>query len=110
MNTATDNNYTRDALLSAVHDLSEDLWAAGWRNDIEFILWSALLGDGRWRGAKSVPRAAVQHLAHLSSECDGWWAHCDTAGKEWADTGGRVFMALDKWRTMYAAKAPTEHG
>jgi hypothetical protein len=108
MSLTADQIYAADALLSAIHDASEDLWCAGWYTDLEFILWSALLGDKRWPRASEVPHAARRHIAYLSGECAGWWVHCSTVGREWQECGGRVLLPLDEWRVLYASRVPSE--
>ena len=97
-----------EALLSVVHDISEDMWCAGWYTNLEFILWSAVLGDKRWRQATGFPHLAARRLAFLSSECAGWWVHCSTVDCKWEECGGRVFLPLDEWRALYASRVPDE--
>jgi len=103
-----EESYEAESLLSAIHDMSEDLWCAGWRNDLEFFLWSALQKDGRWPSATMVRGAALRHLTYLAAQCDGWWVHCGTVDRKWEECGGRVFLPLDEWRALYASRVPDE--
>ena len=92
------------ALLKLVHETSEDLWAAGWRSGLEFILWSAVEDDGQVPRAAEVPRALAEELAELSDRAGGWWVHCDD--REWheGDVPGRFFLTLADWRARYAGR------
>lgn len=90
-----------ESLLDAMHSYAEE-WSAGWLNDMEFILWSAVQMDRRWAAAEwheAASRARVlRALAHLSG---GWWI--------WGGPEGRTFLSLDVWERRYAARSPSAH-
>lgn len=92
------------ALLERMHALSEDLWAAGWHNDLESDLWSAAEQDGKRPEARGVPMEDAEALADLAARAGGWWVHCSRAGVDWSagTVPGRVFMPLADWSAAYA--------
>ncbi len=81
-----------DELLELMNTISEDDFAAGWRIDLEYILWRRVL-SGR-------PDRRTQTLESLSGTAHGWWAWLpDGEGRE----EGRKFVPLDEWCALFAA-------
>lgn len=96
-------NYAQDQLLAAMHSISEDAFAAGWRTDLELILWSAVAADGRHLDAAGVSEDDVRHIRDLADQARGWWVHCNTVGKDWnaGEVAGREFVPIRTWLAMY---------
>ena len=96
------------ALLERMHALSEDLWAAGWHDEIELDLWSAAEQDGKRPEARGVPMEDAEALADLAVRAGGWWVHCSRTGVDWSagTVPGRVFMPLADWSATYAGAQP----
>lgn len=87
-----------DELLQLMNTISEDDYAAGWRIDLEYILWRRVLA-GR-------PDRRTQAMERLSQEAHGWWA--------WLPGGesreeGRKFVPLDEWCALFAADPTRGH-
>lgn len=95
-------------LLERVHALSEDLWAAGWHDELELDLWSAAEQDGKHPEAKRVACEDATALADLAARAGGWWVHCSRVGIAWSagTVPGRVLMPLAAWRATYAGAGP----
>ena len=87
------------ALLDAMHAHAEDM-CAGWLIDMEFSLWSAVVKDGKY--ASSVSPSVVRNLRSLGAAADGWWVHSSTVNADWQTSGGRVFLPITEWETIYA--------
>ncbi len=100
-----EDSHTAQALLDAMHTYSDEL-CAGWLNDMEFYLWSAVVRDGKYK--RSLDPSFVSLLRMLASESGGWWVHCLTVDADWQASGGRVFLPTEQWTTIYAAKGPLE--
>jgi hypothetical protein len=96
------------ALLERMHALSEDLWAAGWHDGLEFHLWSAAQQDGQCPEARGVPMEDAEALADLAARAGGWWVHCSRAGVGWnaGTVPGRVLMPLADWLAIYPGAQP----
>lgn len=96
------------ALLERMHALSEDRWASGWHDGLEFDLWSAAQQDGRYPEARGVPMEGAEALADLAARAGGWWVHCSRAGVAWnaGTVPGRVFVPLADWSATYAGAQP----
>ena len=92
------------ALLERMHALSEDLWAAGWHDELEFDLWSAAERDGLRDEASVVSDDDAVMLASLAVRAGGWWVHCSRVGVDWnaGTVPGRVLMPLADWSATYA--------
>ena len=101
------SSHEAQELLAAMHRISEDLFAAGWRDGLESILWSATEDDLRVPLAGGVAPGDAGELAALSENAGGWWIHCSLVGRAWesGDAPGRVFLSLADWRVMYARRA-----
>lgn len=103
-------NYLQDQLLTEMHRLSEDLFAAGWRTDLEFILWSAATSDGRHPRAADIPTDVAARVYDLAAQARGWWVHCNVVGKDWnaCTVPGRDFVPTSAWQHMYDHKTLAE--
>lgn len=80
-------------LLALMSGLSQAIYAAGWMQDIEYELWSAIQPEGRIMRAVT---ARQRHLLRLlSEEADGWWRYED----------GPVFVPMAEWERLIARRA-----
>lgn len=80
------------ALLDLMHQISEDEWAAGWRDDLEFLLWYRVTGGHGWG---TTPRLAEQAKA-----AGGWWIHSTAPADR-----GRRFVQSAEWLEMVRQRA-----
>ena len=65
----------------------EDLWCAGWLDDLEYILWDGSPDRPLGLGVLTGRQRKLRRI--LSEECDGWWI--------WKD-GNPKFVSLEWWR------------
>jgi hypothetical protein len=77
-------------LLGLMAGISQDHYAAGWMNGLEYDLW--LIEPGKEYGWREITERQSTLLRLLSDECDGWW-YFDMHH-------GPIFISLDKWRDM----------
>lgn len=61
-------------LIGVMTGISEACWCAGWLNGLEFQLWKARQGPGRF-GQGEVTERQSSLLRLLAEECDGWWIY-----------------------------------
>ena len=78
--------------------ISECCWCASWVPDLEFSLWSMLLGGPRQFGMGDVSDADVDALRGLSDRAGGWWRWSERECVE-------VFVSFDDWRAIWDARA-----
>ena len=81
-------------LIDFISELSEEAYAAGWMQDVEYQLWRRLQdGPGRY-GRLDVTPAHILRLRTLSERCRGW--------VYWHDDTCETFIPLREWTAMYA--------
>jgi hypothetical protein len=78
-------------------DISEESYAAGWIDGLEYSLWDIRLGGDR--GHWFVDDDEVASLQRLSFECGGWWVHDDELR----------FVPHDEWARIYAKHYAEDH-
>ena len=75
--------------------LSEQAYAAGWIDGLEYALWKALV-DGPYRyGCLMLTDSHVRELGRLGEACGGWICFLD-AGEE-------TFVPLEQWQSLFAS-------
>jgi hypothetical protein len=83
------------ALATAMSDLSEAGYHAGWLAGLEYDLWRLLLSGGNRYGQHDLREEELSQLRKLTEHCGGWIV--------FDDTNEEVFVPLDEWQRMYAA-------
>jgi hypothetical protein len=91
----------RRTLLALMCALSEEHYAAGWMEGLEYALWAAVksnrMGVKSIRyGTKDLSDTKLTYLDALSKACGGWFFWSEEKGME-------VFITLDAWEAMYKA-------
>jgi hypothetical protein len=85
-----------DRLRTAMSNVSETCWAAGWLNGLEFDLWRFVQdGPGEY-GMGTIAQSDIDELRNLSELCGGWF--------QWNDGKGATFMPMDEWIKNYEGK------
>jgi hypothetical protein len=79
-----DSEQAEEALLSEIKKFSEENPGP----NPEFILWSAIAGDGKW-GINSHAQQLVPKLKRLAKLADGWWVR------------QKVFLSTRDWISRY---------
>lgn len=86
------------ALYSAMSDISEELWFAGWMGGLEFTLWAALQGDS----LEGVDRNALANVAALSVKTGKWMVW--RSGQDLpVESHGPYAIPLAEWTSIYDA-------
>ena len=95
-------------LKQLMSDMSEDIWAAGWLVDLEFILWDVMTTGkheseflsttyANEKYGWSIPFEQIENLKQLSTLANGWWM--------WDDVEHHTkFVSLEKWKTIVNAQ------
>ena len=91
-------NKQQQALASLMSDISEDGWAAGWMDGLEYVLWRIVLEGPCQYGFTQVNEQRIQQLKQLSAQA-GCWIIFDDVTEETAVT-------LAEWQKMYQSAAP----
>jgi len=74
--------------------LSEQAYAAGWMEGLEYALWKALV-DGPYRyGRLQLIDNHIRELRKLSEACGGWI--------RFHDAGEEAFVSLEQWQRIFA--------
>jgi hypothetical protein len=85
----------QQALADYMSQLSEQAYAAGWIEGLEYALWKALV-DGPYKyGRLMLTDDHVGELRRLCEACGGWIRFLD-AGKE-------AFVPLEQWKRIFAS-------
>jgi len=83
----------QQALAEYMSRLSEEGFRAGWMENVEYLLWSAVTGNTagmRW----ALQDEEVAKLRELSEQCHGWIVHEDDRLR---------FLPLGEWEPRYRA-------
>jgi hypothetical protein len=83
------------ALAEYMSELSEEAFAAGWMDGLEFALWEVRLGQRDRYGQMSIGPEHCTRLAALSAECGGWIVFDDLCEETW--------LPIRDWTLRYAA-------
>jgi HJR/Mrr/RecB family endonuclease len=76
-----DLNKPQKALCDLMSDISEESWAAGWMDGLEYALWHMVQHGPVRYGFKFVYEQIIQQLKHLSEQA-GCWIVFDDATDE----------------------------
>lgn len=87
-------------LLLLIAKLSEDMYWARWRDDIEYELWERLTApDGLFErpgSRRAIIADELSELRRLRDLCGGWWTYL---GDIW---GTCQFVPIAEWEAMFA--------
>ena len=88
-------------LLDQMRYFSNEMYSAGWLDDLEFILWAEVLGF-RETGATRFPYVAgvIKLVSMLAGEVNGWWRY--SYGEPGATTEYE-FMDMPTWEARFKA-------
>ena len=81
------------ALVDYMSSLSQEAWCAGWLQDLEFMLWSVLVGE-KCDGRLALTASQVEHLSSLSDGCQGWIVIDENTEEK--------FVPLPEWLRLFA--------
>jgi HJR/Mrr/RecB family endonuclease len=95
-----DLNKQQQALASLMSDISEEGWAAGWMDGLEYALWHMVLHGPARYGFKFVDEQTIQQLKFLSEQA-GCWIVFDDVTDERA-------VSLPDWQQIFQAANPAD--
>jgi hypothetical protein len=82
------------ALADYMSDLSEEAYAAGWMDGLEFDLWEAVVSGPRKYGFLDITPHHIARLRELSQEAGGWIVF-DDADEE-------TLLPLSDWEKRFS--------
>lgn len=86
-------------------DISESVWASGWQNDVEYILWRAVItGSGTGMRRDFTPEE-LHELKRLSDVCGGWIVWDESVDDP--ESYCLRFVPHEEWARMVEMKWPT---
>ena len=94
-------------LKTAMSDLSQDIWCAGWMSDSEYLFWEDLVGD---RETTPLLRHADRLRLQALSRCAGGWLRWnsrklkfspDTDNPKFEIQPEVLFVPADEWSDLY---------
>jgi len=91
-----DLSESQRGLAEYMSSISEDAYAAGWIEGLEFDLWRAVQ-EGPFRyGRLLLTSAHTARLTELSAACDGWIRFDEQIEEQ--------FVPIEVWETLATAK------
>lgn len=85
----------QQALAEYMSQLSEQAYAAGWMEGLEYALWKALV-DGPYRyGRLQLIDNHIRELRKLSEACGGWI--------RFQDAEEEAFVPFGQWQRIFAS-------
>ena len=88
------------ALCNLMSDVSEEDWAAGWMDGLEYALWHMILNGPAYYGFKFVDEQTIQQLKHLSDQAGCWIIFDDTTAEK--------AVSLSDWQGMFEDADPAD--
>jgi hypothetical protein len=85
-------------LLARMEELSEDSYAAGWMQDLEYDLWRIAKAGGGPYGMSCITKEQADELLRLAQDAGGWYE-----GGE-APDGTMPFTPLAEWEKYFAER------
>ncbi|WP_035565485.1 hypothetical protein [Hymenobacter sp. IS2118] len=79
-------------------DISEDGWAAGWMDGLEYALWYMVLHGPAQYGFKFVDKQTILQLRYFSEQARCWIMFDDAIGE--------VAISFPDWETMFQKADP----
>ena len=88
-------NDKQQALCDFMGEISEEAWYAGWMEDLEYVLWYAVLHGPADYGRKFLDAQTISQLKQLSKEAGGWLVFDDDTWE--------TAVTLPVWESMFWA-------
>ncbi len=67
-----DLTFGEQSLANFMSEISERCYSAGWMEDLEYVLWDAVINGEKPYGHGKVTNQDIQILKLLSDYCKGW--------------------------------------
>jgi hypothetical protein len=91
----------QQALMLLMSDISEEAWCAGWMEDLEYVLWYAVLHGPIKYGFEVIDIQIIEQLKDLASKT-GCWIIYDDNTRETA-------IPLVEWQKMFEQANPADY-
>ena len=88
-----EHSITAGLLINVMSAISEERWCAGWMQNLEYVLWDAVIG----RREDICSPEEIKQLKYLSEKCGGWIVWDEQAK-------GERFVPMQDWLRLYEAK------
>ena len=75
-------------------DLSEEAYAAGWMQHLEFVLWHSIVIGPFQYGRLRIEQKHIEELRKKSDACGGWVYFDKENGETW--------IPLQEWQDIYS--------
>lgn len=89
-----DLNQDERQLAEFMSELSERCYSAGWMEDLEYVLWDAVVSGPRDYGHGTITRDDINKLVQTSDKVNSWILF-DNELEE-------ISVPLDKWKVKFA--------
>ncbi|QKJ31272.1 hypothetical protein HQ865_16405 [Mucilaginibacter mali] len=83
----------QELLAQLMSDISEKYYAAGWAQDLEYVLWDAVINGERKYGHDIITIREIETLISLSNEAKCWIVFDDHAEE--------TAISLEVWRKKF---------
>jgi len=94
-------NSNQQALCDFMSEISEEAWYASWMEDLEYVLWYAILHGPIAYGRKLIDEQTILQLKRLSEIADSWIVFDDDT---WEKT-----VTLNAWQELFQAADPDRY-
>jgi hypothetical protein len=94
-------NTPQRALCNLMSDISEAGWAAGWMEDLEYVLWYAIFNGPANYGYKFIDEQTILQLKQLSEKADSWIVFDDDTRE--------TAVTIPVWQEMFRAVNPDSY-
>jgi hypothetical protein len=88
-----EHSITAGLLINVMSAISEERWCAGWMQNLEYVLWDAVIG----RREDNCSPEEIEQLKYLSERCGGWIVWDEQAK-------GERFVPMQDWLRLYEAQ------
>jgi len=88
-----EHSITAGLLINVMSAISEERWCAGWMQNLEYVLWDAVIG----RREDICSPEEIKQLKYLSEKCGGWIVWDEQAK-------GERFVPMQDWVRLYEAQ------
>lgn len=85
----------QECLYEMMRRLSQEVYFAGWLQDLEYRLWSELEGGSHREWGFDLDEDRIHKLRELSRLCGGWISYPRDRGAEW--------VPIERWTALFQA-------
>jgi hypothetical protein len=94
-------NEKQQVLSDLMSEISEEAYCAGWMEDLEYVLWYAMLHGPANYGRKFIDKQTISQLKWLAEETGSWIIFDDNSWE--------TAVTLPVWQEMFRAADPDRY-